>query len=159
MAAGGRREAGLPRRQGEQGEHLRDAGAGRLGITERGALLSFIGPRRRDRLRRLPHQGRHAALRAHRRGRRVGPHVRPAPDERALRLRRADGAERGPAAKRSYAGENHGESWGKTAVEMAVLRQEALGLAKKGTINLGFSDEESSKAMPKAGVGEKKVFF
>ena len=63
------------------------------------------------------------------------------------------------AAKRSYAGENHGESWGKTAVEMAVLRQEALGLAKKGTINLGFSDEESSKAMPKAGVGEKKVFF
>ena len=42
------------------------------------------------------------------------------------------------AAKRSYAGDNHGESWGKTAVEMAVLRQEALGMAKKGTINLGF---------------------
>lgn len=63
------------------------------------------------------------------------------------------------AAKRSYAGENHGESWGKTAVEMAVLRQEALGLAKKGTINLGFSDDEGKGKMPKAGVGEKKVFF
>jgi len=50
-------------------------------------------------------------------------------------------------------------SWGKDAVEMAVLRQEALGLAKKGTINLGFSEEESTKAMPKVGVGEKKVFF
>ena len=62
------------------------------------------------------------------------------------------------AAARSYAGENHGESWGKTAVEMAVLRAEALGLAKKGTINLGFSDEDKGSKLPGA-MPEKKVFF
>ena len=62
------------------------------------------------------------------------------------------------AAARSYAGENHGVSWGKTAVEMAVLRAEALGLAKKGTINLGFSEADTSKKLPGA-APEKKVFF
>jgi 6,7-dimethyl-8-ribityllumazine synthase len=62
------------------------------------------------------------------------------------------------AAARSYAGENHGVSWGKTAVEMAVLRAEALGLAKKGTINLGFSEADTSKKLP-GGAPEKKVFF
>mmetsp|Transcript_20426 Transcript_20426/g.62919 ORF Transcript_20426/g.62919 Transcript_20426/m.62919 type:complete len:227 (-) Transcript_20426:46-726(-) len=62
------------------------------------------------------------------------------------------------AAKRSYAGDNHGISWGKTAVEMACLRQEALGLAKKGTMNLGFSDEDGKAKMPAPSTG-KGVFF
>ncbi|KAH8060829.1 methyltransferase [Aureococcus anophagefferens] len=62
------------------------------------------------------------------------------------------------AAARSYAGENHGVSWGKTAVEMAVLRAEALGLAKKGTINLGFSEADTSKKLPGAAPEKKAVF-
>jgi 6,7-dimethyl-8-ribityllumazine synthase len=39
--------------------------------------------------------------------------------------------------KRSTGSNNHGIGWGKTAVEMAILRNEALGKAKKGAI--GFS--------------------
>ncbi|KAJ1461133.1 6,7-dimethyl-8-ribityllumazine synthase [Pelagophyceae sp. CCMP2097] len=67
------------------------------------------------------------------------------------------------AAKRSYAegGDNHGISWGKTAVEMALLRQEALGmtgLVKKGsTINLaadGGDADAKGPAPPK-----EKIFF
>ena len=41
---------------------------------------------------------------------------------------------------------------------MSVLRQEALGMAKKGTITLGF-DGDADKKTPGGGVGEKKVFF
>lgn len=64
------------------------------------------------------------------------------------------------AARRSYDGNNHGESWGKTAVEMAVLRQEALGLAKKGTMNLGFGTTDSGPSTPGGVPGEgKKVGF
>jgi len=66
------------------------------------------------------------------------------------------------AAARSYAGKNHGESWGKTAVAMAQLRQEALGMAKAGTMNLGFgadSDDKAGAALPGAIPGEKKIFF
>lgn len=64
------------------------------------------------------------------------------------------------AAKRSYDGDNHGISWAKTAVEMALLRQEALGMAKKGTINLGFGENDGDDA--KTDLGDKtprKIFF
>lgn len=64
------------------------------------------------------------------------------------------------AAARSYAGQNHGVSWAKTSVEMALLRQEALGMARKGTINLGFAEDESGeKAPPNVGEPQRKIFF
>jgi len=43
------------------------------------------------------------------------------------------------ARDRAFGPNNHGISWGKTAVEMALLRQSALGQGKKGT--LGFGDK------------------
>lgn len=68
------------------------------------------------------------------------------------------------AAQRSYApdGDNHGISWGKTAVEMALLRQEALGIkgvAGAGTMNLSGS-AEPKPAEPKPSMPPKeRVFF
>mmetsp|Transcript_2622 Transcript_2622/g.6856 ORF Transcript_2622/g.6856 Transcript_2622/m.6856 type:complete len:86 (-) Transcript_2622:190-447(-) len=53
--------------------------------------------------------------------------------------------------KRSSGDSNHGYDWGKTAVEMALLRNEALGMAGKTKMsNLGFGeakglDDEGSK--------------
>jgi len=54
---------------------------------------------------------------------------------------------------RSTGDNNHGDSWGKTAVEMALLRNQALGLTKKaGLMNtLGFGD-----GTPLKSDGEKK---
>ena len=43
------------------------------------------------------------------------------------------------ARDRAFGPNNHGISWGKTAVEMALLRQSALGQGKKST--LGFGDK------------------
>mmetsp|Transcript_5271 Transcript_5271/g.6142 ORF Transcript_5271/g.6142 Transcript_5271/m.6142 type:complete len:225 (-) Transcript_5271:243-917(-) len=63
--------------------------------------------------------------------------------------------------KRSSGDSNHGYDWGKTAVEMATLRNQAVGLAaNKGTEDsalkdLGFNKEKKTKETgPK-----KKVFF
>lgn len=53
--------------------------------------------------------------------------------------------------KRSSDDNNHGYDWGKTAVEMALLRNEALGMAgKKQMGSMGFGevkelDDEGSK--------------
>jgi len=64
------------------------------------------------------------------------------------------------AAARSYSGENHGVSWAKTAIEMASLRQSALGIDKKTTLNLGFgkTDGDEPKPFPKA-APDKKIYF
>jgi len=48
------------------------------------------------------------------------------------------------AAQRSYAGENHGISWAKTAVEMAALRQSALGIDKRGFLNFDCATTEAN---------------
>eukprot|EP00565_Helicotheca_tamesis_P008466 CAMPEP_0185723628 /NCGR_PEP_ID=MMETSP1171-20130828/409_1 /TAXON_ID=374046 /ORGANISM="Helicotheca tamensis, Strain CCMP826" /LENGTH=222 /DNA_ID=CAMNT_0028391363 /DNA_START=64 /DNA_END=732 /DNA_ORIENTATION=- len=45
---------------------------------------------------------------------------------------------------RSTGDNNHGSDWGKTAVEMALLRSEALG-AKKGMSKMGFGSAEPVK--------------
>ncbi|KAJ8600181.1 hypothetical protein CTAYLR_001954 [Chrysophaeum taylorii] len=63
------------------------------------------------------------------------------------------------AAQRSYSGENHGISWAKTAVEMALLRQEALGMTKKGTMNLGFGEDDDAAAKKNIGDPQRKIFF
>ena len=49
---------------------------------------------------------------------------------------------------RSTGENNHGDGWGKTAVEMALLRKEAMGTNKK---QMGFGE-----AIPVGG-GEKKA--
>ena len=50
---------------------------------------------------------------------------------------------------RSTGDNNHGYDWGKTAVEMALLRNEALNIASGGGANkladLGFSKEPSKE--------------
>ena len=48
------------------------------------------------------------------------------------------------ARDRAFGPNNHGISWGKTAVEMALLRQSALGQGKKST--LGFGEKVSLDA-------------
>merc|ERR1712087_169767 len=54
--------------------------------------------------------------------------------------------------KRSTGDNNHGESWGMTAVEMALLRSEALGMKGKMT-TMGFGDGTVEPVTP----GEKKT--
>jgi len=53
---------------------------------------------------------------------------------------------------RSCGDNNHGVDWGKTAVEMALLRRDAFGKGKKGTMGFGnvvpVNDKSSS---PKKG--------
>jgi 6,7-dimethyl-8-ribityllumazine synthase len=55
--------------------------------------------------------------------------------------------------KRSSGDNNHGYDWGKTAVEMALLRADAIGAATKPT-GMGFgavtplSDNKGSKGQP-----------
>mmetsp|Transcript_72 Transcript_72/g.128 ORF Transcript_72/g.128 Transcript_72/m.128 type:complete len:239 (+) Transcript_72:26-742(+) len=66
------------------------------------------------------------------------------------------------AIQRSSGPNNHGTSWAKTTIEMASLRQSALGISNKaGTINLGFANSDdpdsSSPKMPK--IGDKKIYF
>ena len=51
--------------------------------------------------------------------------------------------------KRSTGDNNHGDSWGKTAVEMALLRRDALGGGKMTTMGFGTSDAVGDKAAPK----------
>lgn len=73
------------------------------------------------------------------------------------------------ATDRSYGGRNHGIPWAKTAIEMAMLRQSALGLDKKGFLNLGFQDphhppensQNHTKHTPSTApkVGDKKIYF
>jgi len=60
---------------------------------------------------------------------------------------------------RSVEPNNHGYDWGKTAVEMALLRTEALGgkAEKKAKLGaMGFADEKSSL---EEDVGKKKPAF
>jgi hypothetical protein len=55
---------------------------------------------------------------------------------------------------RSTGNNNHGEDWGKTAVEMAILRNEALNIkGAKGTklIDLGFNKVSSVETKEKKG--------
>lgn len=57
---------------------------------------------------------------------------------------------------RSSGDNNHGEDWGKTAVEMALLRTEAMGgkAAKAAALkDLGFDKEGSEKEKKKEGAG------
>lgn len=57
---------------------------------------------------------------------------------------------------RSSAGNNHGEDWGKTAVEMALLRTEALGgkAEKQAKLSaMGFGMEKSLEETKKSKVG------
>lgn len=52
-------------------------------------------------------------------------------------------------AKRSSndnGGHNHGEDWGKTAVEMAIMRREAMGM-------MGGADSEKTKSLAAVGLG------
>lgn len=62
--------------------------------------------------------------------------------------------------KRSSGDNNHGYDWGKTAVEMALLRAEAVGAAGKGS-GMGFSSPTplSVKETPKEGEKKKVGFF
>lgn len=57
--------------------------------------------------------------------------------------------------KRSTGTNNHGIGWGKTAVEMAILRNEALGKAKKGAI--GFSS--GTPVVGESGTKKERVGF
>ena len=54
------------------------------------------------------------------------------------------------AKARAFGPDNHGISWGKTAIEMALLRQSALGagkMAAKGP-GLGFGSTATEKPRP-----------
>jgi 6,7-dimethyl-8-ribityllumazine synthase len=54
------------------------------------------------------------------------------------------------ARDRAFGPNNHGISWGKTAVEMALLRQSALGQGKKGTLGFGEKVELDADGKTKA---------
>ena len=60
------------------------------------------------------------------------------------------------AKERSTGSNNHGAQWGKAAVEMALLRQSALGKKKRQFMGFGSTDEDPSAAIP---VGDKKIGF
>lgn len=62
------------------------------------------------------------------------------------------------AKDRSTGANNHGIQWGKAAVEMALLREGAVG--RKGRKNfLGFGDSDDDKKDGAAEVGDKKIGF
>lgn len=58
--------------------------------------------------------------------------------------------------KRSTGDSNHGYDWGKTAVEMALLRNEALGKMGKPGQGMGFSTPGELEEKSKKEEGEKK---
>lgn len=64
------------------------------------------------------------------------------------------------AKDRAFGPDNHGLSWGKTAVEMALLRQSALGGKKRGSGSslMGFGSKEGDDKKEPAKVGDKKPF-
>lgn len=49
---------------------------------------------------------------------------------------------------RSCGDNNHGADWGKTAVEMALLRRDAFGQGKRGTMGFGAADATPVGAKP-----------
>lgn len=57
---------------------------------------------------------------------------------------------------RSTGDSNHGYDWGKTAVEMALLKNEAVGAIGKGGSGMGFSGVEGVEGEPEK-EGEKKT--
>ncbi len=59
--------------------------------------------------------------------------------------------------KRSTGDNNHGYDWGKTAVEMALLRTEALGAGKPS--GMGFSSPTELKVQTDEGEKKKVGFF
>jgi len=63
------------------------------------------------------------------------------------------------AKVRATGEDNHGISWAKTAVEMALLRQSALGAKKSGSgslATLGFGGSEVGEKSSGGKIGEKK---
>eukprot|EP00978_Attheya_sp_CCMP212_P028879 scaffold100935_cov46-Attheya_sp.AAC.1 len=58
---------------------------------------------------------------------------------------------------RSTGDNNHGESWGMTAVEMALLRSEALGMKGKKMASMGFG--ETDEVDGESGDTKKSVGF
>lgn len=65
-------------------------------------------------------------------------------------------------------GHNHGEDWGKTAVEMALMRREATGKGAKAVASsekvnelaaLGFGNKDEEKKDEESGKKEKPGFF
>ena len=64
------------------------------------------------------------------------------------------------AKARSEGKNNHGLQWGSAAVEMALLRNSALGKMGKGKLFMGFGEEkESSGAKAVPGGAPAKVGF
>ena len=64
------------------------------------------------------------------------------------------------AKARSEGKNNHGLQWGSAAVEMALLRNSALGKMGKGKLFMGFGEEKpSSGAMAVPGGAPAKVGF
>ena len=61
--------------------------------------------------------------------------------------------------KRSTGDNNHGYDWGKTAVEMALLRNEALGKMGKAGSGMGFSTPTDVEETKKEESEKKKVGF
>jgi 6,7-dimethyl-8-ribityllumazine synthase len=55
------------------------------------------------------------------------------------------------ARDRAFGPNNHGISWGKTAVEMALLRQSALGQGKKSVLGFGDKVELDADGNKKSG--------
>ncbi|KAL1511826.1 hypothetical protein AB1Y20_005111 [Prymnesium parvum] len=62
------------------------------------------------------------------------------------------------AKSRSTGSNNHGEQWGKAAVEMALLRASALGKGKKMFLGFGSTDESDAKGAPLSGAGKPMGF-
>ena len=61
------------------------------------------------------------------------------------------------AISRSTGSNNHGEQWGKAAVEMALLRASAMG--KKSKNFLGFGAAEDGSGSKSEDFGGKKIGF
>ncbi|KAL3913501.1 MAG: hypothetical protein SGPRY_007958, partial [Prymnesium sp.] len=62
------------------------------------------------------------------------------------------------AKDRSTGSNNHGEQWGKAAVEMALLRSSAFGKQKKMFLGFGGADEEQSQDTSLTGTGKPMGF-
>lgn len=60
---------------------------------------------------------------------------------------------------RSTGDSNHGEGWGKTAVEMALLRSEAMGKGKMKGMGFGGTETDAEKEMKTEDEKKKVGFF